>query len=60
MLWDLQASLHQLPHLTTEGSSRAMSFGFGIGDFIALFNLTNGIRKRLVAAPKEFGVVRGE
>jgi len=31
-----------------------MSFGFGDGDFLAVFRLSNEIRKRLVAAPGEF------
>jgi hypothetical protein len=31
-----------------------MSFGFGIGDFIAIIQLTNEIRKSFIGAPEEF------
>lgn len=37
-----------------------MSFGFGVGDFLAVFRLSNEIRKRLVAAPSEFRAVSEE
>jgi hypothetical protein len=31
-----------------------MSFGFGIGDFIAIIQFTNEIRKSFIGAPEEF------
>jgi hypothetical protein len=31
-----------------------MSFGFSIGDFLAVIQLANNVRKRLVKAPAQF------
>ncbi|PHH82191.1 hypothetical protein CDD82_6749 [Ophiocordyceps australis] len=37
-----------------------MSFGFSIGDFIAVFQLTNKIRKGFVGAPEQFNGISAE
>lgn len=37
-----------------------MSFGFGVGDFIAVFELANKIRKDFVYAPSEFKAISDE
>lgn len=37
-----------------------MSFGFSIGDFVTLLELTNRIRKRFVRAPTEFREISEE
>lgn len=37
-----------------------MSFGFGVGDFLAVLRLSNEIRKRLVVAPDDFRAVSEE
>lgn len=34
-----------------------MSFGFGVGDFLAVFELANKVRKGFVGAPKEFKAI---
>ncbi len=37
-----------------------MSFGFGVGDFIAVLELANKIRKEFVTAPSQFNNIRDE
>ena len=37
-----------------------MSFGFGIGDFVAVLELTNRIRKEFVGAPNQFKSISDE
>ena len=37
-----------------------MSFGFGVGDFLATIELANKIRKGFVGAPKQFDDVSRE
>lgn len=37
-----------------------MSFGFGIGDFIAVIQLANQLRKCFVDAPSEFKAISDE
>jgi hypothetical protein len=37
-----------------------MSFGFGVGDFIAVFQLVNKIRERFVDAPEQFKAISNE
>ena len=37
-----------------------MSFGYSIGDFIALFNLLNTVRKQFVDAPGQFRAISHE
>ncbi|KAI9668938.1 MAG: hypothetical protein M1829_005250 [Trizodia sp. TS-e1964] len=37
-----------------------MSFGFGVGDFLAVINLTNKIRKEFMSAPSQFGNISDE
>jgi hypothetical protein len=37
-----------------------MSFGFGIGDFLTVFDKVEAIRKAFVAAPAEFKALSDE
>jgi hypothetical protein len=37
-----------------------MSFGFGVGDFIAVFELANKIRKEFADAPNQFKAISNE
>ena len=37
-----------------------MSFGFGIGDFLAVIKLANKVRKDFVGAPKQFQEISTE
>jgi hypothetical protein len=37
-----------------------MSFGFSVGDFIAVFELANKIRKEFVDAPSQFKAISDE
>lgn len=37
-----------------------MSFGFSVGDFIAVIELTNRIRKKFVDAPDQFKAISDE
>jgi hypothetical protein len=37
-----------------------MSFGFGIGDFLAVLSLANEIRKDFVSAPSQFKAISDE
>jgi hypothetical protein len=37
-----------------------MSFGFGVGDFIAVFELANKVRKEFAAAPSQFKAISDE
>lgn len=37
-----------------------MSFGFGVGDILAIVNLANKIRKEFVDAPLEFKAISEE
>jgi hypothetical protein len=37
-----------------------MSFGFGIGDFIAVYDLASRIRKQFVDAPDQFKAISTE
>jgi hypothetical protein len=37
-----------------------MSFGFGVGDFIAILQLANTIRERFVSAPEQFKAISNE
>jgi hypothetical protein len=37
-----------------------MSFGFGIGDFIAVLQLANNTRKQFVDAPSQFTAISDE
>lgn len=37
-----------------------MSFGFGIGDFLAVFELANKIRSRWADAPIEYKSIKDE
>ncbi len=37
-----------------------MSFGFGVGDFIAVIELSNKIRKGFVSAPAQFKDISDE
>ena len=34
-----------------------MSFGFSIGDFIAVVKLANGLRKQFIGAPRQFEAI---
>lgn len=38
----------------------AMSFGFGVGDIIAVANLANKIRQRFVDSPEQFKAIATE
>jgi hypothetical protein len=37
-----------------------MSFGFSFGDFVAVLQLANNIRKQFVDAPSQFKAISGE
>jgi hypothetical protein len=37
-----------------------MSFGFGVGDFVAVFELTSKIRKEFADAPSQFKAISDE
>lgn len=37
-----------------------MSFGFGVGDFLAVLKLANGLRKDFVAAPTQLRSIHTE
>ena len=37
-----------------------MSFGYSVGDFLALFNLLNTVRKQFVDAPAQFKAISNE
>ena len=37
-----------------------MSFGYSVGDFIALFNLLNTVWKQFVDAPAQFKAISDE
>jgi hypothetical protein len=37
-----------------------MSFGFGVGDFLAVVTLANEIRKKFVDAPAQFKAISDE
>ena len=41
-------------------SNNTMSFGYSIGDLIALFNLLNTVRKQFVDAPAQFKAISDE
>jgi hypothetical protein len=37
-----------------------MSFGYSVGDFIALLQLANNVRERFVNAPRQFKAISDE
>ena len=37
-----------------------MSFGYSVGDFLALYNLVNTVRKQFVEAPEQFRAISDE
>jgi hypothetical protein len=37
-----------------------MSFGFSVGDFVAVLQLANTIRERFVSAPEQFKAISNE
>ena len=37
-----------------------MSFGYSVGDFLALYNLVNTVRKQFVEAPDQFRAISDE
>jgi hypothetical protein len=37
-----------------------MSFGFSIGDFVAVLQLANNVRKQFFNAPREFKAISDE
>jgi hypothetical protein len=37
-----------------------MSFGFSVGDFIAVLQLANQVRQRFVGAPEQFKAISDE
>jgi hypothetical protein len=37
-----------------------MSFGFSVGDFVAVLQLANTIRERFVGAPEQFKAISNE
>jgi hypothetical protein len=37
-----------------------MSFGFSVGDFIAVIKLADGLRKRFIEAPKQYEDIQKE
>jgi hypothetical protein len=37
-----------------------MSFGFGVGDFLAVLQLANKVRERFVDAPSQFQGISSE
>jgi hypothetical protein len=46
--------------LVTELYDITMSFGFSVGDFIAVIELANRIRKEFVNAPSQFKAISDE
>ena len=59
-LYQLDATT-SIPHLTLVlVHAIAMSFGYSVGDFLALLNLANIVRKQFVDAPAQFKAVSDE
>ena len=48
------------PNFTSYICDYTMSFGFSVGDFIALLNLANTVRRQFVDAPAQFKAISDE
>jgi hypothetical protein len=59
----LQLHLHQPSFLSDSDNTifkATMSFGFSVGDFLAVLQLAGRVRQRFVAAPEQFKGISNE